>query len=146
VPAALADLRRLSDVPEADGPIAGILSAMRWAPHASWLVSACDLPNLSVDALRWLLSTRSPGVWATVPKLPGSPGAEPLLAHYDFRARPCLEDLVREATFRPAAILRTPQAISPSPPPGLIPAWTNVNTRSELGSCARGAAAGGSRP
>jgi len=146
VPAAVADLPRLPDAPEASGPIAGILSAMRWAPHASWLISACDLPNLNVDALRWLLSTRLPGVWATLPRLPGSPGAEPLLAHYDFRARPCLEELVREGIFRPAAILRTGKGISPAPPPRLIPAWTNVNTRSELRFGARGAASGGSEP
>ena len=112
--------------------MAGILAAMRWAPHASWLIAACDLPNLSVAALRWLLSTRRPGVWATVPRLPGSPGVEPLLAHYDPRARAWLDDLAAEGVFRPGRIVRTGKAICPSPPADLIPAWTNVNTRSEL--------------
>ena len=109
-----------------------LLELARWAPHASWLIAACDLPNLSVAALRWLLSTRRPGVWATVPRLPGSPGVEPLLAHYDPRARACLDDLAAEGVFRPGRIVRTGKAICPSPPADLIPAWTNVNTRSEL--------------
>ncbi len=38
---------RLVDVPSVRGPMAGLLAAMRWAPHASWLVTACDLPLLS---------------------------------------------------------------------------------------------------
>ena len=84
LPHSLAGHMRLSDVPDADGPLAGILAAMRWAPRVSWLLAACDLPNLSLSALRWLLSTRAPGVWATLPRLSSQSAIEPLLAHYDF--------------------------------------------------------------
>jgi molybdopterin-guanine dinucleotide biosynthesis protein MobB len=134
LPEALAGHARLADVPEASGPMAGLLAAMRWAPHASWLVAACDLPNLNVDALQWLLSTRASGIWATLPKLPESPGVEALLAHYDFRCYELLEILVAERNFCPARIAQNPKVITPAPPPHLRPAWTNVNTEAELTS------------
>lgn len=134
VPDELAGEVRLSDAPDGRGPLAGLLAALRWAPHASWLVAACDLPHLSPDALDWLLATRAPGVWAALPRLSGSPGIEPLLAHYDFRALPLLEEVAAGGPPRPARIAGSPKVISPCPPPELVPAWTNVNTKSELAS------------
>jgi molybdopterin-guanine dinucleotide biosynthesis protein A len=132
VPPALAGMARLPDAPDAEGPMAGLLAAMRWAPHASWLVSACDLPQVSAGALEWLLSTRRPGVWATLPALPDGRGAEPLLAHYDFRVRAQLEELVAEGQFAPSALVGRPGVISPAPPAALQDAWINVNTPDDL--------------
>lgn len=133
VPPSLESHPRLPDVPDAAGPLAGILAAMRWAPEVSWLVAACDLPWLSGDALRWLLSTRAPGVWATVPMLPGESHPEPLLAHYDFRAHHLLEELAARGDFCPARIVANPHIISPCPPSGLAGAWRNVNAEGDLG-------------
>lgn len=122
---------RLPDIPDTSGPISGILAAMRWAPRVSWLITACDLPCLSIDALQWLLESRAPGVWAALPKLPESPGVEPLLAHYDYRARILLENLVTKDHSYPALIAEDTRVISPAPPDDLIPAWQNVNTQRE---------------
>jgi molybdopterin-guanine dinucleotide biosynthesis protein A len=108
------------------------MAAMRQAPWASHLVAACDLPDLTAEAVRWLLSTRSPGVWATLPRLPGRTGVEPLLAHYDFRARTILEDLAAAGRFSPSLAAEHPKVISPEPPPALAPAWANVNTPEDL--------------
>ena len=132
VPPALADLARLPDAPDAEGPMAGVLAAMRHAPWASHLVAACDLPDLTAEAAGWLLSTRSPGVWATLPHLPGRPGPEPLLAHYDFRARTILEDLAAAGRFSPSLLAGHPKVVTPAPPPDLAPAWANVNTEDDL--------------
>ncbi|NQU75764.1 MAG: molybdopterin-guanine dinucleotide biosynthesis protein MobB, partial [Planctomycetes bacterium] len=85
IPPALAGVPHLADVPDAEGPMSGLLAAMRWYPNVSWLIAACDLPALSAEVFPWLLSTRRPGVWATMPAASKSPGPEPLLAHYDFR-------------------------------------------------------------
>lgn len=134
VPDALSGLVRLHDVPDAEGPMAGILAAMRWAPSASWLVVACDLPDLTAAALQWLLSTRGPGVWATLPKLEGSSKVEPLLAHYDFRARVLLERRAARGDFRLGGIASEGKVISPPPPADLASAWRNVNTEAELGT------------
>jgi len=134
VPASLARHVRLPDVPDAEGPLSGILAAMRWAPHASWLVVACDLSDLSLEALQWLLSTRAPGVWATSPRLTGSARVEPLLAHYDFRARALLEEIAAEGDFRLHRVVARSRVITPSPPPELTLAWRNVNTETMLKS------------
>ena len=124
----LAQHLRLADIPEAQGPMAGLLAAMRWAPQVSWLVAACDLPAISLEALHWLLATRSPGVWATLPSLAGVPGVEPLLAHYDFRSRLLLEHLVADREFSLSRLATHPKVISPAPPDQLSCAWQNINT------------------
>ncbi len=132
VPQELSHLPRLPDVPDVRGPMAGVLAAMRWAPGASWLAVACDLKDMSADALRWLLADRKPGVWATVPRVARCGGVEPLLAHYDFRSRRLLEELAGEGNFSLSAIAGNPKSASPSVPAELAAAWTNVNTPADL--------------
>lgn len=139
LPKSLQNTGRLPDVPDAQGPMAGILAAMRWAPQASWLVAACDLPQLSVEALRWLLRTRAPGVWATLPRLTGKEGVEPLLAHYDLRSGLLLQRLADQREFSLAQLAGNSKVISPSPPAELAAAWKNINTASELASYMRNA-------
>jgi molybdopterin-guanine dinucleotide biosynthesis protein A len=107
--------------------MAGMLSAMNWNRSATWLFIACDLPCIEPEALQWLLSTRAPGVWATVPRLPDSKGVEPLLAHYDFRARYLLENL-----SRPCDIADEGKVITPEPPAEIQSAWQNINTPDDL--------------
>ena len=128
VPKALEGFIRLPDVPDSEGPLAGILAAMRWAPFTSWLVTACDLADLSLAALRWLLSTRRPGVWAALPRLQGNVHVEPLLAHYDFRARSLLENLATRERHSLVDLASSSKVITPSPPSSLATAWRNVNT------------------
>jgi len=118
-------------VPDAQGPMAGLLAAMRWNPRASWLVAACDLPELSEAALEWLLVSRSPGVWATLPRLPGAEGIEPLLAHYDFRSRTLLEQMTLQRNFKLNDLFGFKKVMTPLAPEDLQSAWTNVNKASE---------------
>ncbi len=132
VPGSLGECPRLPDAPDAEGPMAGILAAMRWAPLTSWLVSACDLPHLSTDALRWILSARSPGVWATLPRRKGADVIEPLLGHYDFRARSLLEGLTRASRYRLNELASEEKVSSPTPPEHLEQSWFNVNTPDDL--------------
>jgi len=134
IPEAFNGITCLPDVPDIPGPMSGILSCMRWAPYASWLVTACDLPDLSTEALKWLLSTRRPGVWATIPMLKECRGLEPLLAHYDFRSHSLLENLAELGNFRPAKISDNQNIINPIPPEHLSTAWRNVNLKAELKS------------
>lgn len=134
VPTALADCPRLPDVVGVAGPMAGVLSAMRWQPTASWLVVACDLPNVNAEAIDWLLSVRRPGVWATLPTLRGESDVEPLLAHYDRRARPLLERLAAAETFGLHRIASHVKVDSPVVPPHLAAAWRNVNSPEDLPS------------
>jgi len=132
VPRSMGEVVRLPDAPGLRGPLAGILAAMRWATWATWLVAACDMPHVSEEALAWLLATRRPGVWATLPRGPGRRGVEPLLAHYDFRARGLLEDLAAEGKSAPSLIVDCPKVFAPEPPADLRAAWENVNTPEDL--------------
>ena len=132
LPEKLRDCVRLHDAPKIDGPMAGVLAAMRWAPQVSWLVTACDLPGLSVEALRWLLTTRRPGIWATLPKLQNKTNVEPLLAHYDFRSRTLLEELARQRKFSLNLLAAGSKVLSAAPPAELTPTWSNINTPEQL--------------
>lgn len=132
IPHTLKHCPRLPDPPDVKGPLAGILGAMRWLPNARWLVTACDLPQLSVDALRWLLSQRAPGVWAVLPRLSDVAGLEPLLAYYDGRCRRFFEALVAQADYCPLPIAEHDRVITPVVPAEIARAWQNINTRARL--------------
>ncbi len=132
VPAHLSNHTRLPDIPDVHGPMAGMVAAMRWAPDVSWLMCACDMPQISVDALRWLLDSRAPGVWATLPDLFDNGHVEPLLAHYDPRAHALFEDLLARQVYGPSALATHPKIATPVPPQQLLDAWRNVNCEAEL--------------
>jgi len=65
---------------EGEGPLAGILSAMKKYPTAAWLVLACDLPFVTEDTLRHLLKHRDPSRIATAYKSSHDGLPEPLCA------------------------------------------------------------------
>ena len=78
----------------------GILAAFRAHPGVSWLVAACDLPDMEIDALRWLLAFRAPGVVAVMPDLAGDGRIEPLLAYYDDSCAHLLEAMAARGQRR----------------------------------------------
>lgn len=132
VPDALAHLPRLPDIPEARGPLTGILAAMRWQPTVSWLLIACDMPDINTEALAWLLAQRRPGCWGTVPRLQEDGYVEPLLAHYDYRCGPLFEQLLASGSLRIGQIAGQPKIEIPLIPRQLRSAWHNINTPQEL--------------
>ncbi|HHH36005.1 MAG TPA: molybdopterin-guanine dinucleotide biosynthesis protein B [Gammaproteobacteria bacterium] len=127
LPPSVAAMTRLPDVPSVEGPLAGLLAAMRWAPGACWVFSPCDMPDFHQAALDWLLAQRAPGTWAILPRLPGSPGVEPLGACYEPQALPLLETMARQGRFRLNALAAHPKVATPEVPPELAGAWRNVN-------------------
>lgn len=132
LPGGLQDVYRLPDCPDAVGPMAGLLAAMRWLPSHSWLVVACDMPNVTIAAFNWLLAQRRPGCWGILPSLQGDNRVEPLLAYYDARARQLLEQLSAQGQFSPSCLAGHPHILTPMPPAKLQSAWSNINTPAEL--------------
>jgi molybdopterin-guanine dinucleotide biosynthesis protein A len=132
VPAGIEDAVRLADIPGASGPLAGVLAAMRWQPAVSWLVVACDMPDITEDALRWLLSRRAPGIWGTVPCLQEGRHIEPLLSHYDFRCRPLFEQILASGCLKIGLAAANRKVETPLVPEGFKGAWRNVNTVEDL--------------
>lgn len=90
IPRTLKELIRLPDVQGAAGPIAGLLAAHRWAPHAAWILAACDHPWLSSADIQWLIDQRRPGAWAILPRQPDDHPC-PTLALYEPQALTFLE-------------------------------------------------------
>jgi molybdopterin-guanine dinucleotide biosynthesis protein MobB len=131
VPSSVAELRRIPDVPDVAGPLAGFLAAMRWDPEAVWLMVACDQPSITPDAVAWLLDQREPGRWAIMPRLEGGP-VEPFLAVYEPQSRGLLDALARSRSLGPWRLAEDPRVVDPRPPSGFASCWRNVNTPDDL--------------
>jgi len=137
VPATLAGCRRLPDVDDSEGPISGLLSAMRWAPGAAWIIASCDLPRLTPAAVRWLIDQRRPGRWAVMPTRDG--GVEPLFACYEPQVLSLVEELNRSGKRAPWRLSRHDKVATPPPPIDLAGSWANANTPAQLRALAEGA-------
>ncbi len=127
VPPSLHHLIRLQDAVGVQGPLAGILSAMRHYPAHSWLVTACDMPLLASSGIAWLLEQRRAEYWGVVP-MRADGTRQPLLAWYDFRSRSLFETLSDEKEFRMTEICASEKIISPVIPQILQSSWCNCNT------------------
>ncbi|MEI8242594.1 MAG: molybdopterin-guanine dinucleotide biosynthesis protein B [bacterium] len=127
VPSPLAHLPLLPDVADREGPLAGMLAAMRWQPGASWLFLSCDMPLLTAESLQWVLSHRAPGVRGVLPRRAENEGVEPLPGWYDFRVRQLLEQC-----RGPSALAGYEKIVTPQIPAEFATAWANVNTQADL--------------
>ena len=132
VPDAVQGLTQLPDAPGVDGPLAGVLGAMRHSPQARWLVLACDLAMVGIEAARWLLSQAGPGRWAVLPHLDLPRHREPVFAVYDPPAGVLLEQGARRGERAICRILDHRVAHSPRVPAPFRDAWTNVNAPADL--------------
>jgi molybdopterin-guanine dinucleotide biosynthesis protein A len=132
VPEPCRDLERIADLPGMAGPLAGIGAVVRCRPWTSWLVLACDLPDVSSPAIDWLLKQRRVGTVAVIPVNPENGHSEPLFAWYDFRCAPLLNDLLAGDTLKISSLCGRPGVHQPQIPLDLCSAWRNVNRAEEL--------------
>nr|WP_321466314.1 molybdenum cofactor guanylyltransferase [uncultured Desulfobulbus sp.] len=132
LPASLHTLTRVPDVPAIGGPLAGILAALRAFPRVSWLVVACDQPDMRAEAIAWLLACREPGVLAVMPDIAGTGRVEPLLAYYDRAILPLLETMAAQGHRRMNRLQSYPGVKTPTPPSHLHDSWHNINTPDAL--------------
>lgn len=132
IPETLAHLTRVPDLPEVAGPLTGILSAMRRQPDSCWLLIACDMPNITKEALAWLLSSRHPESHGTVPRLHDDGFVEPLLALYEPEASVYFEALAASHTFRISRVVQQAKINTPVVPEHLAESWRNINTPEQL--------------
>jgi molybdopterin-guanine dinucleotide biosynthesis protein B len=81
MPESLRDEPRLPDAPNLSGPVAGMISAFKHREDADWLFLAVDMPNVTEDYLKQIISRRNVGYKAAVPLSPDGL-KEPLCALY----------------------------------------------------------------
>ncbi len=133
VPASLCNLTRIDDVVGVAGPLSGILAVMRWRSDVSWLVVACDMPNISTRAVSWLLEQRQHGAAAVMVQLAEQSPVEPLFAWYDGCTLPCWERMAECGEARITGFVDFCSDVKVVRVPNdLLVAWKNVNTAGEL--------------
>ena len=112
------------------GPIAGVLSAMDEDPLSSWLVLACDLPNIDGETIAKLLefySGQHPFV-AYKSSHDGLP--EPLCAIFTPACRPIIDGFVADGMVCPRKMLiRSNTLLLEQPNPAAL---DNMNTPDDL--------------
>ena len=112
------------------GPIAGVLSAMDEDPLSSWLVLACDLPNIDGETIAKLLefySGQHPFV-AYKSSHDGLP--EPLCAIFTPACRPIIDGFVANGMVCPRKMLiRSNTLLLEQPNPAAL---DNMNTPDDL--------------
>jgi len=131
LPPDLGEVERIADAGALEGPLAGIVAALRHRPDCAWLIAACDLPLADSRAVRWLLAQRAAGRLAVLPRL-GKSRVEPLLALYEPAALPVLERLARRGERSLQSLAREPGVATPEPPAEIAPAWRNVNEEEDF--------------
>lgn len=87
------------------GPVAGILSAMDTNADVSWLVLACDLPNIDRATIAYLLENFSPDHPATAYRSTYDDLPEPLCAIYRPEARAVIDSFIDQGMHCPRKIL-----------------------------------------
>ncbi len=132
IPLILDSLERIDDLPGISGPLAGISALHKHNPFVSWIVMACDMPDISVESLRWLIDQRRPGRLAIIPHNPLTGRGEPLYAWYDFRCAPLFDAQATKGEMRMNSLVHCEGVYNPVIPGDLVRAWRNVNRPEEL--------------
>jgi len=94
------------DNPEfgSNGPLSGILSGMSFDQDADWLVVACDLPNLKLEMINYLIAAQE-DKRVSVFKSQSDELPEPLCAIYRQEIFPIIKKYFKDKVFCPRKIL-----------------------------------------
>lgn len=90
------------EVPD-QGPLAGILSALRWSPRPHVMTVPCDMPFVDGRVIDHMLSCREPGVDAVALFIGGLP--EPLFAIYSKQCLPAVEARLNAGRYKASGLL-----------------------------------------
>lgn len=112
------------------GPMAGILSALEQQQDVSWLVLACDLPNVDDRTIAFLLQNRATDKPFTAFRSSYDELPEPLCAIYRPESRAIVEEFVANGIICPRKMLiRSDTHLLQQPDPSSL---DNVNTPDDL--------------
>lgn len=130
LPEPLRDAPRIADPPGIEGPVAGLISAGRFAPSADWLILAVDMPNIERSHIDKLIAGRKPGFRCVLAQNPESEKSDPLCALYSSQLLRSV-DARREGEL---SVRRLLKRLGVKPTEGLLDALAlkNVNSPDEL--------------
>lgn len=130
LPESLRDAPRIADPPGIEGPVAGLVSAGRFAPSADWLILAVDMPNIERSHIDRLIAGRKPGFRCVIAQNPESEKSDPLCALYSSQLLRAV-DARREGEL---SVRRLLKRLGVEPTEGLLDASAlkNVNSPDEL--------------
>ena len=112
------------------GPVAGILSAMDANSEVSWLVLACDLPNIDDATIAYLLQQYSADHPVTAYESVHDGLPEPLCAIYRPEFRAVIDDFVKQGIVCPRKMLiNSDSNLLAQPNPGAL---HNINSPEDL--------------
>jgi molybdopterin-guanine dinucleotide biosynthesis protein A len=127
--------RIVTDLIPHQGPLGGIFTGLFYTTSFPALVLACDLPFVTSEFLKFLLSYWNESLDALIPKTPD--GHQPLCAIYGKGAIPVLEVQLKRGDLRLYQALRRlkkqyllPETIAQVDPEGRT--FFNLNTPSDL--------------
>ncbi|MCW8985747.1 MAG: molybdenum cofactor guanylyltransferase [Thermoanaerobaculales bacterium] len=136
VPSTLEGLSRVADADDCQGPMAGIVGALRADRESCWVIAPCDMPLLRRAAVKWLVGKRHSGSWAVMPSLDGF--VEPLLALYEPESRELLEAAAAAGEHALHRLASSSRVVTAEPPAALRQCWFNANTPHKLASLRAG--------
>ena len=90
------EITTITDLNEFKGPYNGLLSAHTKYPDVAWLVLACDLPLIDINAINELISQRDYTKNATTFAIKKNPLPEPMFAIWEPKAFKTSIDYLRE--------------------------------------------------
>ncbi len=110
------------------GPLIGILSAFKKAPHAAWFVTACDLPLLDLATLQFLIEQRDANCIANTFKSSFDGLPEPLITIWEPASYSVLQAHIADGYTCPRkALIRNEELVKIILPPN-PDALLNANT------------------
>ena len=115
----------LRDDQEGLGPMGGIVTALRHLPGGI-LVTACDMPLVSVALIEWFLGCYDAHADAVIPRHQG--GIEPLLGIYEKSFLPPLEEAIQAGRYALHFILEEANVRFVDVPEPFSAEFANVNT------------------
>jgi cyclic pyranopterin phosphate synthase len=107
----LESLPQLYDSHELEGPMAGLITAMRQKPDAYWIVVACDLPYFSGETVSELLKNFDASKIAIAFKNRDKGFSEPLCTLYTPKAKDVFESAYDKGIRCPVKVLRDQDVI-----------------------------------
>ena len=122
---------RINDEHYGLGPVGGLATLMGTHPDKAWLITACDMPFLTENAIELIVSERDPLRYGTCFLQKGGVGVEPMCAIYEpkfivplfealSRRELSLTRIIRELPFKHVTVSQSDRSH-----------FTNVNTPEE---------------